>query len=440
MPVDGLSTEPAPASAAARVAAAERNYAADVERNLTRNYLAHLGHGLLGQTGFRLLNAPTFLPAYIMLLSQGSNIAVGMVLSLQALGMMLTPLLSASLIEHRARVLPVGFVTGGLMRLMILCIALSGFLLPEHWALPAVALFVLGFGLFLGMQGVIFNFLMSKVIPVGKRGRLTGMRNFLAGLTAAAVAWAAGEFLLGEQPDISGYSATFLLAFVLTSVGLCLLLFVREPQPPTLPPHSRLRQRLRQLPRLLRADPTFGHYVLARSMATLGRMAAPFYILFASEGIGLSGQVLGLLTMAFTLSGTCSNLLWGMLADRLGFRAALLGSLGLWIAATLALMLSSGLIASMVVFVAIGAAFQGFQQASQNLTLEFGARNDLPMRIAVANTVSELAGTVGPLLGGLLAAWLGYQAVFLASIAFLAWGAGLLLWRVPEPRFANSSN
>ena len=73
---------------------AERAYAKVVETHLTRNYLAHLGHGLLGQTGFRLLNAPTFLPAYILLLSGGSNLAVGAALSLQALGMVLTPLRS----------------------------------------------------------------------------------------------------------------------------------------------------------------------------------------------------------------------------------------------------------------------------------------------------------------------------------------------------------
>lgn len=416
---------------------AERRYAAMVDAHLTRNFLAHLGHGLLGQTGFRLLNAPTFLPAYVMLLSGGSNIAVGLILSLQALGMTLTPLLSASLIEHRPRVLPIGFVTGALMRLMILLIALSGFFLPHHLALFAVGLFVLGFGLFLGMQGVIFNFLMSKVIPVTRRGRLTGLRNFLAGLTAAAVAWAAGEFILGETPTAAGYSWTFVLAFVLTSIGLCLLLFVREPRPPNLRQRTRLSKRLTQLPALLRSDPTFGHYVVARSLATMGRMAAPFYILFASTSIGLTGQVLGILTMAFTLAGTVSNLLWGALADRFGFRMALLGSLLLWVISTIALMFSSGLLATTLIFIGIGAAFQGFQQSSQNLTLEFGNRDDLPMRIAVANTVSEIAGTVGPLAGGLLAAWLGYHAVFLASIAFLTGGGILLLARVPEPRYAH---
>lgn len=414
---------------------AERAYAAQVDAHLMRNYLAHLGHGLLGQTGFRLLNAPTFLPAYILMLSGGSNIAVGIVLSLQALGMTLTPLLSANLIEHRPRVLPVGFSTGAAMRLMILCIAASGLLLPPTAALWAIAFFMLGFGLFMGMQGVIFNFLMSKVIPVSKRGRLTGLRNFLAGLTAAAVAWLAGTYLLGEDPSVTGYSWTFLLAFVLTSIGLSLLLFVREPEPPRLRMRTPLTRRLGEIPGLLRADRAFAVYVLARALATMGRMAAPFYILYAGMEIGLTGPVLGTLTMAFTLAGTVSNLGWGALADRHGFRIALLSSIALWILSTLALIFGSGLLFTTLVFVGIGAAFQGFQQAAMNLTLEFGQRDELPMRIALANTASEVAGTIGPLLGGLLAAALGYSAVFAVSITFLAAGGWMLVRYVPEPRY-----
>lgn len=418
---------------------AERLFHLQVQRNLTRNFITHLGHGMLGQTGFRLLNAPTFLPAYIMMLSGGSEVAVGLALSLQALGMTLTPLVGANLIEHRQRVLPAGFVTGGAMRLMVLAIALAGLWLPEHQALIAIMAFLAMFGLFQGMQGVIFNFLMSKVIPVSKRGRLTGLRNFLAGITSATVAWAAGEYLVGAAPSAAGYSLTFLLAFVLTSLGLLLLIFVREPETPGVRPAMSLGKRLAELPGLLRGDPAFARYVLARALATMGRMAVPFYILHATEDIGVTGTTLGILTFAFTLSGTVSNLVWGATADRFGFRLTFLCSIGLWILATLVLMLGGGLVLTTVVFIGIGAALQGFQNSSMNLTLEFGQRADLPVRIAIANTVSELAGTIGPLLGGVLAAALGYQAVFLTSVTFLIVGGAVVNYYVPEPRLRSTS-
>ncbi|MDB9917107.1 MFS transporter [Pseudomonadales bacterium] len=413
---------------------AERRYELQVRRDLNRNFYAHLAHGMLGQTGFRLINAPTFLPAYIMLLSGGSEMMVGLALSLQALGMTLTPFVGANLIEHRKRVLPVGFFVGGMMRLSVLLIALSGLLFGGTQALIAIMICLTLLGLSQGMQGVIFNFLMSKVIPVKKRGRLTGLRNFLAGITSAAVAWLGGHYLLGETPTAQGYSFTFLLAFILTSIGLLLLLCVREPEPPTVKIKQGLWQRLGEVPALLRDDPAFTRYFLARSLATMGRMAMPFYILYAGQTIGLTGQTLGIITFAFTIAGTFSNLAWGAMADRRGFRGTFLLSISLWVLSTLLLLVASGLWATVLVFVGIGAAVQGFQNSSQNLTLEFGDRDNLPVRIAIANTASEVAGTIGPLLGGVLAAMLGFEAVFAASITFLVIGGIVVRIYVPEPR------
>ena len=56
---------------AGRLSAAEADAAYDrfVETNLKRNYAAHYIHGMLGMTGFRLVNTPTFVPAYIHAIS-----------------------------------------------------------------------------------------------------------------------------------------------------------------------------------------------------------------------------------------------------------------------------------------------------------------------------------------------------------------------------------
>lgn len=420
----------------------EQKYQQNINRYLARNFSAQLAHGLLGQTGFRLLNAPTFLPAYILLLSGGSDIAVGITLALQSLGMAITPLLGAHLIEHRTRVLPPGFLIGGGMRLCILVIALAGWLLPAHSALLVIQVFLLFMGMFAGMQGVVFNVLMSKVIPVRKRGRLTGYRNFLAGLTSAGVAGYGGVYLIGNQPNAEGYSMVFGLAFMLTSIGLAMLLLVKEPEPPTIRDKQALLSRLAQLPALMRDDPAFTRYFIARAVTTAGRMAMPFYILYVGTSLELSGQTLAMVTVTFTLSATISNLAWGFIADRKGFRFTFLLSVILWIMATLGLLFShllgQGVLPILVVFAAIGAATQGFLNSSQNLTLEFGHRDDLPMRIGIANSCSELAGALGPLLGGILATMFNYQTVFWVSIVFLAIGASVVIRSVPEPRFANT--
>ena len=143
--------------------AREAEFQVEVRQHLTRNVAASVGHGLLGQTGMRLVNAPTFLPAYVAELA-GSDLAVGIARGLQFLGMALSPVVGATVIEHRRRVLPLTLWVGVLMRAQILGLALSALLLPDPWPLYAVWLFLGLFGLFLGVQGVAFNFRGSGTI------------------------------------------------------------------------------------------------------------------------------------------------------------------------------------------------------------------------------------------------------------------------------------
>ena len=187
---------------------------------------------------------------------------------------------------------------------------------------------------------------------------------------------------------------------------------------------------------LLRGDPDFTAYFLIRALATMGRMAPPFYLIYASKGMGLDvgGRELGLLSGAWMLSMTVTNLLWGVLADRRGFRIVFLASIAIWIASVLALMMATDLLDLSLVFAGIGAGMGGFQMSSQNLVLEFGSRPNLPLRIAVANTASELIGGLGPILGGILVVSFSYLPLFWTAIVCQALALVLMLIFVREPR------
>lgn len=416
----------------ARLAEAEAAYEAEIEANLKRNYAANLVHGLLGQTGFRLVNAPTFVPAYIFLLS-GSEFAVGLALAAQWFGASASSIFGATLIEHRKRVLPMGLLIGWGMRAGVLGLALGGFFLPPHLALITALAFLCIFGLFNGMQAVIFNTLMAKVIPLRLRGRLTGFRNFAAGLTAAGVSWMGGHYFVEGNLLGNGYASTFLMAFVLTSIGLSLLMLVREPEPPTIRARAKLGGRLREIPSMLRADPALARFYIAAALAALGTMAVPFYILFAGERIGLSGTTLGILSTAFLLAQTGANLAWGSLADRFGNRIVFISSVALWAVSTVALLFTHDMLGLALVFAGLGAGQGGFQNSNQNIILEFGARDDLPMRIAILNTATSLMMAMGPLMGGLIARGLSFTALFSFSIVVLT-GAVITMFFVDEPR------
>lgn len=411
---------------------AEDRFQREVRTHLRRNFGAHLVHGLLGQTGFRLINAPTFIPAYVYLLS-GSDLAVGIARGLQSFGMFLSPILGATIIEHRRRVLPVGFVIGGLMRVQVLGIALAGFFLSDEWALWATWSFLALFGFFLGMQGVIFNFLVSKVVPLEMRGRLLGVRNALSGFVAAGVGVIGGRMVDAEFLG-NGYAATFGIAFVLTTLGLGCLAFVREPETPEVREAESVVERFRQLPDLLRSDRDFTIYFVARALGAMGRMAMPFYVLYAMTKMKIGGEELGALSLAFVLANSVGNLLWGAIADRRGFRGVFLAALLVWMAATLLVMGADTFAQLFVAYAGVGMGLGGFMMSAQNLVLEFGSRRNLPMRIAVANSATELVGAVGPVVGGILSVTVSHTAVFWTALTFQLASFVMVVLLVREPR------
>jgi MFS family permease len=412
-----------------------------VRDNLRRNYTAHFLHGCFGMTGFRLVSAPTFVPAYLHSLS-ASDAVVGLGLSLQQLGGILSPIIGASQIEHRKRILPVSVRLGLLMRIQVLGLALSGWLLTGSAALGAALFFLFLLGVFQGPQRIAFQFLLAKVIPVQMRGRLQAWRNVIGGLIAAALSYVAGLFLVSTNAWGNGYAATFFLAFVLTSIGLILLqALMREPSPPSVRERTTLRERLRDFPALLREDRGFAWFMVARTLGMGTRIAQPFFFLYAATRLGVSadepvrfGALLALLSLAYMGADTLSNLLWGYLADRGGFLSTFLIGNVVYLLSVALLFATMNEAVAVVAFFGLGLAQSAYVMATTNIVMEFGHRHDIPMRMALSNTAEGVMGAAAPLAGALLALTGGYPLALIASAAAVAC-ALLVGWlKVDEPR------
>jgi MFS family permease len=415
------------------MAAREAANDAFVERHLRRNFAGHFIHGMLGLTGFRLMYAPTLIPSYIHLLT-GSAAMVGLGQALLQLGAILSPIVGASRIEHRRRVLPYAIRVGSLMRLQILGLALAGWFLggPVLTAVTLALFFLLG--VFTGTQRVAFQMLMAKVIPIARRGRLQGYRNLTGGAIAAGLSFWAGAFLIERNVLGNGYATTFFVTFVLTSLGLAALrVMMVEPDALEARAPVALRDRLRDLPQLL-ADRDFRWFVIAQALSIAGRVAAPFYVLVAAERMGMDGRTIGLLSFAFLGADTLSNLLWGNMGDRLGFRATFIAAVLLWIGGIAGLLLATETWAIVASFCALGAAASGYQMSSTTMVLEFGARADVPMRLALSTTVEGIIAAAGPLIGGVVVELFGARVLMGAALGFLVAALLVLALRVREPR------
>ncbi|MDZ4759670.1 MAG: MFS transporter [Alphaproteobacteria bacterium] len=423
-------------------AAADAAYVRFVEENLPRNYAAHYIHGMLGMTGFRLVNTPTFVPAYLHSLS-GSDVWVGLGLSLQQLGGIVSPIFGAAQMEHRKNILPISVALGSAMRLQILGLALSGWLLTGTPALVLALVFLFLLGLFQGPQRVAFQFLLAKVIPTRLRGRLQAWRNLTGGLIAASLSYFAGNWLIASHVLGNGYATTFFIAFVLTSLGLVALnLMMREPQPPTVRARVTFRERLKDFPSLIRDDKGFAWFLVARTLAMGSRIGQPFFFLYAASVLGVSasndpvefGKTLAILSFAYMGADTVMNLVWGYLSDRGGFRSTFIISLALNLAAVALLMAAGSFPAIILAFFGIGAAQSAYLMSTTNIVMEFGHRHDVPMRMALSNTAEGVMGALAPLLGGVIAVVWSYQAAFAATLVSVAVALVILVWKVDEPR------
>lgn len=391
----------------------------EVERNLPRNFSALLLHGLLGQTGFRLINAPTFLPHFAAELA-GGPLGATVMRALQSLGQFTSPLLAVSIVEHRPYAKPLGVVYGSALRMQLLFLGLIALFVPD----PAVALWLVWlaialFGLAQGMQGVAFQVVMAKVIPIDRRGRLLGLRDLASGVVLIGVA-STGGLLLERYGFAQGNGYTFLLAFALTSLGLGAFAAVREPAGLDLREPTPFLRRVSQLPALLRAEPDFGRFLSARLLASAARGVLPLYVVFIAREFGITGTRLGLFTIVFSLAQSSSTLGWGYLGDRLGYKRVFQASSACWLAGTSLLLVATSLWTATATYALVGAGLGGFMLAGSNLVLEFGSERERAMRIATHNSSTELVGMAGFLGAGLLAELVSFQAAFTASIALQA--------------------
>lgn len=426
----------APPSRAAR----EAQFAAEVEANLRRNMIANFTHGMLGMTGFRIIYAPTLLPAYLQLIS-GSAFIVGLGQALIQLGLVASPLWSAAALEHRKRILPAAIRYGTCMRLAVLGVAVSGYLLGGWMLVATTLLCLLALGLFNGMQRVAFQMVISKLIPTDRRGRLQGARNLMGGAVAAALSYVAGKYLIDANALGNGYATTFLFAFVLTSLGLAALQFgVVEPDAPAVRPETGVRERLRDVPALL-ADHDYRWFMVAQALAMAGRIAAPFYILIATSAAGgsgsamtLDGATIGLLSFAFLGADTLSNLAWGVMGDKAGYRATMIASLAITLAGLALLEFGTAPWMVVAAFAAFGIGSAGYGLSAQTMVLEFGDREDLPMRIALSTMVEGGVSALAPLAGGLILLWASSDLLLGAAAVLTFSAAMLLLLRVRDPR------
>ena len=383
-----------------------------------------------------MVSQTTILPLLVNELTD-SKIAVGLIPAVYSTGFLLPQLFTANYTESLRRKKPFIVLWSAIgERTPYLLIAIALWLFAVNAPVLALVLIYLNLLISSGTGGALspaWYDMIAKVIPLKRRGIWMGVGSGGGAFMGIAGAALAGWFLTHFEYPMQ-YVLCFLVAGVFQFISWGCLALTREPESETVKEHTGLREYFKKLPGLLRRDHNYLAFLVTRSVMNLGMLASGFYIVYGAEKFGLSGAQVGWLTAVLVGTQALLNLLLGMLGDRFGHKIVLtVGTLAVALAALTALLMQNPAVLWLI-FILLGTAMAADSVAGFSIIVEFGAPEDRPTYIGLTNTLLAPARALSPILGGWLAASLGYNWLFGTALAAAAGAALLLIWWLKEPR------
>jgi hypothetical protein len=273
----------------------------------------------------------------------------------------------------------------------------------------------------------------AKVLPSRRLSSFFGLRSFIGGILGLGVAAFVRSYLGAVQTvPLHKFGVLFAIGAVCLLGGTFSNGMVREPPGPVSLEQPPFRVQIRQAARLAWDDRSYRYFLILRALLIVSSLAAPLYIVEGRTRYGILADSLGTFTMASLVAGIAASLGWSFLGDRLriGGLLRIVGLLAI-LPPVIALMMPV-IVATplgpvggwLIVFVVLGAANTGQQNATFRGALELPSPEHRSLMIGLGNTFSGLVSLVGPLVG-LLADVAGPSAAFM--LAALAVGAVVVL-------------
>ena len=412
------------------------NYNEEVRRHFKFNYTVNLLDVACYMFGVSFVSIGGVLLIYVTHFTQ-NPLLIGLISVIATGGFLLPQLFTANMVERAAikKFFPVniGFFSE---RIPVFLLAPSAFLLATRS--PTLALFAF-FLLFAwwntgaGMVLVGWQDMVAKIIPVQSRGRFFGISNFIGNVSgilgAATVSW-----LLAKYVFPGGFVISFIGASVFIFISWIFLSLTREPRDPMTKPVVSHLDYFKALPKILRSNPNFQRYILTQIVSTFGAMAGGFLLVYAIERWTLSDGRAATYTIVLMVGQSAANLFLGFLADRKGHKLVLEISILLNISSFILAILAPSPAWFYAIFALRGMNMAGNFISGLSLPLEFSEPQDRPTYIGLASTLPGIAGTVAPILAGILAGTVGYPLLFAITTAIAIIAFGMMKWLVRDPR------
>jgi MFS family permease len=291
------------------------------------NYWAHCVEGALFMGGLSFVNPHTVLPRMFQALGAPSFL-IALAPSLLMIGFILPGLFVARHIETLPLLRPFVVRLGTWQRLPYLLSGLGLLFWPESGlALTLVAFAPLCSGLFGGVGVNAWKEYVASTIPERQRSSLWGIRFSIGAL----IGLAGGDVVrrvLDAYPGAHGYGLLHLGAALLLIASMLVFLMTHEGERTPNPRAATggMRDALRELPALLRADARVRTYALSRVAFHGLFVLVPFLGLRALEVLQKPDSYLGELVVANTVGSLAGFFVGGYSGDRHGGKVSMVAA------------------------------------------------------------------------------------------------------------------
>jgi MFS family permease len=288
--------------------------------------------------------------------------------------------------------------------------------------IPFVGSFETGYVLLIGavgLQGVFtaigspsWNSWLRDLVPEDQMGRFFSKRLALGGIAAITISLAGGFFIgqweeMSLGPTINGYAVLFLVAFIAGIIAIAYTVKTPEPKMNLLWPMTKFRDLVWRPFQ----DPNFRSLLWFSVAWTLSTsLAASFFAVYLLARLGLDLPIATILTAITQVVSIFFFRFWGRLSDRYSNKSILLVttplftvSTFLWTFTSVAETYSFLLPLLVIVHTLSGFSAAGVNLTSANIGLKLAPRGEAASYLAARGAVIAIAGTIGPLVGGVLA-------------------------------------
>lgn len=418
---------------AARLEAEAPDYARTMSGFQRRNFLFLVLDGATFSFAITLLSETTIIPAFVQSLGGGA-VLVGLVAAVYAIGHYLPQLVGAHLLRGRSRRKPLLMAIVVAERVGILAIAVTAQLIGVVNETTIFVIFFLAFGLYAvttGLIGPVYGDFLAKAIT-RNRGVFYAIVQLLGGalgFTAAIVA----ESIIRANDFPLGIQICFWTCFGLSFLSIFFVAGLREVPYPHPEPRTSLWATIAEIPGLVAGDRAYARFLIARAVLALATLGIGFVVVDGVDQGILRASDAALLAAVFILSQAVLGFGLGIVGNFLGWRlVVILGGVLIALGMTGAL-IGGALPVYVLTFVALGGANAVTILADPNMSIELAPTARTSLYLGTTSTTLAPFFILGPLLAGLLAAGVGYTAVFVTAGALALVGIALA-WRVREPR------